>query len=178
MVSGVALGGVAAFLLRAARRDDRSYTVAGWLALGAMVASFALAMGAETGIPTALAALSVLVLVLVWSSAERRDWRAKMRSPADELTPARRENAWWATSRWLAAGPLAFISAVLASTALAAPIGGENEDTLILAMTASVIAWACAAAWAFSTRKPLRAMSLIAVIGVVGAACIAAPFFA
>jgi small-conductance mechanosensitive channel len=173
-LSGVSLGGAGAALLRGAQRGDRRFALAGWLAIAAMLACFAFAMGAETGIPTALAALSVVALAFVWSSRTSRAWRAKDRTPSDEIAPARRESAWLATSRWLAAGPIALVSATLSMAGLALFLGGENEDTLIVTMTAIVLVWCALAAWAFSTRTPLRTLSLIAALGMLGGATIAA----
>jgi hypothetical protein len=174
LLPGLALGAGGAALLRAATRGDRRLVVAGWAAMAAMTTAFGLVMGAETGVPAAIAVFAILALALVLASASRKPWRAKERPAADGISPARRESWTRAASRWIAAGPLAFVSAILFVSALAHAFGGQSEDTLILAMTAIVITWSALAAWAFSTRRPLRTFGLIAALGLVGAAAIAA----
>lgn len=148
--------------------------LAGWAALAAMTTAFALVMGAETGLPASIAVVAILALTLVMASASRKPWNSKERPASDDVSPARRESWARAASRWIAAGPLAFTSAILFVSALAHAMGGQSEDTLILAMTVIVIAWSALAAWAFSTRRPLRAFGLIAALGLLGAAATAA----
>jgi hypothetical protein len=172
LLSGISLGAGGAALLRAASRGDRWLVALGWGALAALAACFALAMGAETGLPTAIVTLPVLALAWVGASARRRPWRSQKQTEQADVSPGREEGWLRASSRWLVAGPIALLASILPIAAIAIRFGDADEDTIVLALTGIVMLWSVLAAWAFSTRSPLRTLACIMLIGTLAGALV------
>lgn len=160
----ILLGIVALMALKRTRGWPVLHWSVCWLVMALAVAVAAAPFGAETGIPRALAGLSVLATIVVITGYTHHRRQALQKQSNGRSSASRPKSSTPETAaRWICAGPLALLASLAGSALAAALLPIDRSDSVLYAVFAAIMAWAGLVVLAFYTDNPKKLLVALAL---------------